>query len=153
MRIFIFIGVCTMIFLSCAPSGNQRNPKTDELIDIDSAFSAYSATNCYQAAFIEYCAEDAVILKDHHHPIKGKAAITAMYESNPDSNSLTWQPVFAKLAASGDLGYTYGYYQYKVLQPGNKEKITAGTYVTIWEKQKDGNWKFVLDAGNEGLGK
>lgn len=153
MRILIFTGVFTLILLSCAPSGEEKNLELNELIAIDSAFSAYSEANCYQEAFIKYCADDAVILKDKHHPISGKAAIMAMYESNADSNNLTWQPVFAKLAASGDLGYTFGYYQYKVMQPGNKEKISAGTYVTIWEKQKDGSWKFVLDSGNEGLGK
>jgi ketosteroid isomerase-like protein len=28
-----------------------------------------------------------------------------------------------------------------------------GTYVTIWKKGQNGNWKFVLDTGNQGLGK
>lgn len=153
MQKFLLIGVIAMFIVSCAPSGNQQKSGENKLIDIDSAFSAYSEANCYQKAFIKYCAEDAVILKDQHHPIQGKAAITAMYESNPDSNRLTWQPVFAKLASSCDLGYTYGYYQYVVTRPGNRENISAGTYVTIWEKQKDGSWKFVLDSGNEGLGK
>jgi ketosteroid isomerase-like protein len=29
--------------------------------------------------------------------------------------------------------------------------ISRGTYVTIWEKQKDGTWKFVMDTGTSGL--
>jgi ketosteroid isomerase-like protein len=29
---------------------------------------------------------------------------------------------------------------------------SKGTYVTIWRKQKDGKWKFVLDTGNQGVG-
>lgn len=31
------------------------------------------------------------------------------------------------------------------------QKKTSGKYVTIWEKQSNGSWKFVLDCGNEGL--
>jgi ketosteroid isomerase-like protein len=27
----------------------------------------------------------------------------------------------------------------------------AGTYVSIWKKQPDGKWKFILDSGNEGI--
>jgi hypothetical protein len=26
-----------------------------------------------------------------------------------------------------------------------------GTYCTVWKKDKDKKWKFVLDTGNEGL--
>ena len=32
-----------------------------------------------------------------------------------------------------------------------QEKYTRGTYVTIWQKQTDGSWKFVLDTGTQGL--
>jgi ketosteroid isomerase-like protein len=28
---------------------------------------------------------------------------------------------------------------------------SQGKYVTIWKKQADGSWKFVLDGGNEGI--
>jgi ketosteroid isomerase-like protein len=34
-----------------------------------------------------------------------------------------------------------------------KDTIIYGTYISIWKKQSDGNWKFVLDSGNEGVGK
>jgi ketosteroid isomerase-like protein len=32
-----------------------------------------------------------------------------------------------------------------------KELSENGTYVSIWKKDQFGNWKFVLDTGNEGL--
>jgi ketosteroid isomerase-like protein len=30
-------------------------------------------------------------------------------------------------------------------------EINKGTYLTIWEKQPDGSWKFVVDTGTQGL--
>jgi ketosteroid isomerase-like protein len=54
------------------------------------------------------------------------------------------------VALSGELGYTYGIYE--VRSRGGIKTIGEGTYVTIWKKDRQGNWKFVLDAGNEGLG-
>ena len=36
------------------------------------------------------------------------------------------------------------------MQTGDSAR--RGTYVTIWKKQANGRWKFVLDSGNEGVG-
>jgi ketosteroid isomerase-like protein len=33
-----------------------------------------------------------------------------------------------------------------------KDTVLRGTYVSVWKKQKDGKWKFMLDTGNEGIG-
>ena len=52
----------------------------------------------------------------------------------------------AKLPQAGDLGFTYGIYNLEI-----KDTVLKGTYVSIWKKQKDGKWKFVLDSGNEGV--
>jgi ketosteroid isomerase-like protein len=61
---------------------------------------------------------------------------------------LSWKPAFEMIAESGELGYTYGYYTRTIKATG---VVSRGTYVTIWKKQKDGSWKFVLDTGTEGL--
>jgi hypothetical protein len=29
--------------------------------------------------------------------------------------------------------------------------VRKGTYVSIWKKDENGNWKWVLDTGNPGL--
>ncbi len=46
-----------------------------------------------------------------------------------------------------DLGYTYGYYTMTFKEDGSTQH---GNYVSIWKKQAGGDWKFVLDTGNEG---
>jgi hypothetical protein len=63
---------------------------------------------------------------------------------------MTWAPLFAEAAASGDLGYSYG--TFKVFHEETPEEpISEGCYVSIWKRQKDDSWKWVLDAGTEGL--
>ena len=59
---------------------------------------------------------------------------------------LTWKPDGGEIATSGDLGFTYGIYKLEM-----KDTVLKGTYVSIWKKQTDGKWKFVLDSGNEGI--
>jgi ketosteroid isomerase-like protein len=101
------------------------------------------------SAFLSYMAEDGVILRDNSFPDKGKKALRERFEGKSDTSFvLSWDPLFENISASGDLGYTYGTHATLEKATG---LITRGTYITIWQKQSDGNWKFVLDTGTEGL--
>ena len=42
------------------------------------------------------------------------------------------------------MGYTYGEYDFEGVRAG-KTITDHGTFRTIWKKQKDGSWKFVVD--------
>ena len=49
-------------------------------------------------------------------------------------------------AASGDMGFTTGPWEAK--GDINDEKPSGyGHFVTVWKKQADGSWKFVVDLG------
>jgi ketosteroid isomerase-like protein len=61
---------------------------------------------------------------------------------------LWWAPTKAEFLGTGDIGYTVG--RYEVLYTGGDRKPQArrGTYLTTWQKQKDGSWKVVSDIGS-----
>ena len=87
--------------------------------------------------FMSYFAEDA-----------GKANIRKSLEPwGPDVN-LTWTPVQADMAASRDLGYTFGNYVFKAKDKDGHPVVQYGKYATVWKKQKDSSWKVVMDMGN-----
>ena len=54
----------------------------------------------------------------------------------------------AEMAASGDLGYTFGNYVATSKDKDGKVVKHYGKYVTIWKKQADGSWKVAMDTGN-----
>jgi len=82
-------------------------------------------------------------------PSQGKEALRKRFAGKSDSSFvLSWDPLFEKISESGELGYTYGIHTTLVKATG---QISKGTYITIWQMQPDGNWKFVLDTGTEGL--
>ncbi|MGA8309112.1 MAG: nuclear transport factor 2 family protein, partial [Terriglobales bacterium] len=56
--------------------------------------------------------------------------------------------VKAEMAASGDLGYTFGNYVLKSKDKDGHAVAHYGKYATVWKKQKDGSWKVVMDMGN-----
>ena len=101
-------------------------------------------------AFVSYFAQDGVELEDGGG-IKTKDDMLKEGAWPPDF-SLTWAPVKAEMAASGDLGYTYGNYQLKSKDKEGKLVTRYGKYASIWKKQKDGSWKVMLDMGNSSPG-
>ena len=118
------------------------------LLQTDKAFSDMSIEKGMKAAFIEYIDSNGVLLKPNQLPIIGANAIDYLIEQNDTGYTLNWQPQYAYVASSADLGYTYGIY---ALHPNNIDTVIYGTYVSIWQKQGDGKWKFVLDSRNEGI--
>jgi len=123
-----------------------------ELADTDRFFSAMSAEKGMNTAFLAMFDSAGVLLRADHQPIEGYNAIKALLTSEDDSTFiLTWEPVFAKVSASGDMGYTYG--TYEVTDKSTDSLTSEGTYSTIWQKKSDGKWKALLDTGNHGLGK
>jgi ketosteroid isomerase-like protein len=99
--------------------------------------------------YLSYYAEDAVEVPNGAPLIQGKVNIAkTMGFLDEKDNQLTWTPVGADISASGDLGYTYGTYEFRSKGKDGKPVIDRGKYTSIWKKQRDGSWKVVLDMGN-----
>jgi ketosteroid isomerase-like protein len=79
-------------------------------------------------------------------PIIGADAVQYISSINDSSFKISWEPQGGDVAEAGDMGYTFGLYQLKT-----ETEEQRGTYITIWRKQKDGKWKYVMDAGTQGL--
>lgn len=126
--------------------------RKNELMNIDAQFSKLSEASGVNEAFLSYIADEGVLLRKDSFPIVGKEIIKERFFSRPDSSyTLTWKPLFADIAESGELGYTYGIYEFKAADLEGKPIVGNGTYLSIWKKDQLGNWKLVLDTGNEGL--
>jgi ketosteroid isomerase-like protein len=120
-----------------------------EMMEADRDFSKMSEEKGMKAAFIENLDSNGILLRPNHLPIAGADAIDYLIQQNDSDYTLTWEPRNGAIARSGELGYTYGIY---ALRPSKKDTVIYGTYVSIWKKERDGTWKYVLDSGNEGIG-
>jgi ketosteroid isomerase-like protein len=101
------------------------------------------------AGYISYYADDAVEVPNGAPLIQGKANIAkTMTFLDDKTNHLTWTPAGADISAAGDLGYTYGTYEFTANGKDGKPVVEHGKYTSIWKKQRDGGWKVVLDMGN-----
>jgi len=148
MRQFV-LGFCSLIIVLHSCSTPDRSAAISEILEADKAFSEQSLMNGSNAAFSSFMAEDATLLRDNLYPLTGFTRIDSLLHSRNDSAfTLSWEPLYADVAASGDLGYSYGIWTYQL--KADSTASVQGSYVTIWKK-KQGKWEWVLDCGNEGL--
>lgn len=138
---------------SCYTKKKQRNNSNAavkaEVMDADRAFSKYSEEKGLRAAFTEYIDSNGILLRPNIVPLVEGNAMDFISMADDKDFMMTWEPKSAMVAASGELAFTYGIYSMK---PNNSDSVQYGTYVTIWKKQANGKWKFVLQSGNEGVG-
>jgi len=143
-----FISLCLLFFTtSCSFFSTEKeeiNTNEKAIIEMqkaDIAFSEYSKLNGMHKAFLQFIADDAVLLQSNTIPIIGADAILFIANMNDANFELTWNPLGGEVASSGELGYTYGTFFLKK----DTTTMQQGSYVTIWKKQPDGKWKFVLE--------
>ncbi len=101
------------------------------------------------AGYMSYYADNAAELPNGADVIAGKDNIAKTMGFLDDKNNrLTWSPVAADISASGDLGYTYGTFEFRSNDRDGKETVDHGKYMSVWKKQADGSWKVAVDMGN-----
>lgn len=140
--LFFAVGVLSVVAMPPAsdPAAELRQTEKD--------FCARARSSGIEAAFAAYAAPTAVFFDLDPQQHRGPAAVHLRFAGSNPAAVLTWQPVEAEVAGSGDLGYTWGTYEYRAPGKDGQEHIGTGHYVTIWKRQPDGKWKFVLDTGN-----
>lgn len=142
------VGFLLVTFSLGMPAAAQKASRNDELrtlVETERAFSRASEEKGIREAFSAFIADDGILFRPR--AVKGKEWL--QQHPLPPSKTrplLTWQPIFAAISQAGDLGYTMGPWQYK--SDIKDAKASAfGNFMTIWKKQADGSWKFVLDLG------
>jgi ketosteroid isomerase-like protein len=145
------IAAVSLLLLAAVSFGTKEKPRTgsDLLLQLEADFAADVAKHGHDA-FLTYFAEDGVEVVDGG----GFKTKDDMRKEKPwpEGTSLTWTALKAETSASGDLGYTYGNYIFTAKNKDGKLVANYGKYTSIWKKQKDGQWKVVLDMGNSSPG-
>jgi ketosteroid isomerase-like protein len=135
--ILVLLFVPTFIF---AQTESQKSA-LKKMIETEKAFAQNSLDKGTKNAFLEFLSKDAIVLD------KGNAVNGLEYWQKLDfKNLLTWQPTFAEIAISEELGYTLG--SFKIHNQTTQDKPMAyGSFFTLWKKQPDGNWNVAIEFG------
>lgn len=132
---------------SLIPVTVRADAALDSLVASERAFAAMSVAKGMKDAFLTYLAEDGVVFRPT--ATNGRK----VWEARPPSTAtLTWDPEFAEVSSAGDLGYTYGPWEFhppadSAGTPPTPDHYAYGHFNSIWKRQKGGVWRVVADIG------
>ena len=139
-----YLLTATILFCSCSLHQQDINKQAEkEIIQADLAMSSLATKEGFYKALLQYADDSVIIPRLGNLPMIGKTDVNKNWITKPDFTTLTWKPIKAEASKTGDIGYTFGYATFV-----RKDTITYSNYCTIWKKQKNGDWKFVYDGGN-----
>lgn len=148
MKSVLCLIVCSLVLAGTTTAQKKAPVATlTSLVEAERAFAKASEENGTREAFLAFIAEDGTLFRPT--AVKGKRwLLEHPSPPSPKRALLAWQPSFAEVARAGDIGYTFGPWEFK--QDIKDEKpIAYGHFITVWQKQADGSWKFAVDLGVE----
>jgi ketosteroid isomerase-like protein len=129
-----------------APMSRARGP-LEQVRGADTAFSALAQRVGTGRAFGVFAAENAQIFSTPGEFLTGPNEISEAFGPTGDGN-LVWHPVAGEVSQSGDLGFTVGNAVFTGKREDGGPVIRYSKYLTVWKKQRDGGWRYVVDGGS-----
>ncbi len=108
-------------------------PPIEQVIQAERDFAAETRDRGFKQGFLAFVAPDGFLFQPG--PVPARPGLLALSDEPPPGPPLAWWPQFAGVANSGDLGFTSG--------PAN----IPVRYFTVWQKQPDGQWRWIYDGG------
>ncbi len=114
-----------------------------EITNADLAMSDLATKEGFHKTLLQFADDSLIKPQEGEMPVIGKVALEKYWSGKPETKDLSWTPIKTEASTSGDMGYTIGNWKY-----AGKDTTLYGNYYTIWKRQPDGQWKFVVDGGN-----
>jgi ketosteroid isomerase-like protein len=134
----LFIALFAATLLKAEEVDPERAVRS--LIDAELGYNKLAQEKNFAAASVQNFAEEGVAFAPG--PVNGRK----YWSKETEPPLLSWRPVFATIARSGELGYTTGPWEFRNKKDDAKP-AAVGQYNTLWRKNGDGVWKVVLDLG------
>lgn len=128
----------TLILMTAAAPAAATT--AEEAVAAEHAFAAAAARDGVAAAFRTTAAPDALLFAPD--PVPAQAELARWPEGG--AGSLHWAPTLTAASRSGDLAFNTG--PYVIRRHGGESR---GWFFTLWRRQTDGGWRWLIDKGVE----
>lgn len=143
MRKRLAVLILSLLSLPAFAQSPNLQADLDAMVAAERAFSKLSVEKGFKESFLTYIADEGIMFTPMPAPSKERLA------SRPDPPiDLVWWPSHAEIARSGEMGWTMGPWERRPKGKTDEEPLT-GHFVTVWKKQPDGKWRWVIDTGIE----
>jgi ketosteroid isomerase-like protein len=133
--------------VAATPAAVDRERLKAEVAKMEAAFCAMAKEKGILAAFEYFAAPDVAFVDTDPRKFRGLAAVRERLGPDQPGVSVTWSAMFTDVSDDGTLGYNWGRYEWRSPGPDGKECVRTGFFLTIWKRQPDGTWRYVMDNG------
>lgn len=116
------------------PIASPAGASIQQIQYVEQAFAQSVAQSGIAAGFRQFAAPDAVMFLPD--PVQAVPELSGKRWPG----ELQWRAQYIGVAPSGDLAFSAG-----VSLLRGSGRPSGGSYLTVWKRQPDGSWKFVLD--------
>jgi ketosteroid isomerase-like protein len=144
------VPLCLVIFLLTAPAvfgAPNKEALKAELAKMEDVFCATAKEKGIRAAFEYFAAPDVAFVDTDPRRFRGLAAVRERIGPDQPGVSVTWSAMYTDVSDDGTLGYNWGRYEWHLPGADGKERVRTGFFLTIWKRQPDGTWRYVMDNG------
>lgn len=137
----IVIGLLTAAIALCFTRQEEYTSYLHQLVLTEQQFAQTAGQTTLKEAFESYLHPQGILFTGGQ-PVNG----VVQYHKLPrdKTGSLRWYPVYARITAAGDMGFTTGPFWYT--QHGSNGS-TTGYFFSIWEKNQQQAFRLKLDGG------
>ena len=144
----LILPVFIIALIACNKPKVDTQKEGEILMQLDREWSRVAATDSIDK-IMSYWADDAIFYSADRPTLNGKAAIRAMVDGmyKVPGFKISWEPIKVDVSESGDMAYILEKNAFTMNDSTGKAVTTYGRAVTVWKKDKDGNWKNIVEVG------
>ncbi len=148
-RLPIILVFLAALLCACNGSTIDKEAEARALMQLSQQWSELVASGDLEAG-MDFWAEDAVMLPPDLPVLSGKDAIREYVTGAADipGFKISWEPQGAHISKSGDMAYMIERNVIELDGEDGKKIVTHGKVVTVWRKDRDGQWRNVIDMWN-----
>lgn len=139
-----------MLSVSCSQEKVDPEKEGQELMQLSREWSQTAATDDIEKT-LSYWADDAVFISSGQPTLTGKQELRQMIigMSEIPGFRISWEPVSVSVSESGDMAYMIEKNTMTFIDSVGNPVTTTGRAVTIWKKDRNGDWKNVVEMSAE----
>ena len=143
----LLFSIFVALLLATGHAAPDKEVLKAEVAKMEDAFCAVAQEKGLLAAFSHFAAPDVAFIDIDPRKFRGAEAVRERMGPDQPGVKLAWSAHFTDVSDVGTLGYNYGRYESRRPGPDGREVVRGGWFLTIWKRQPDGTWRYVMDTG------
>jgi uncharacterized protein (TIGR02246 family) len=135
-----------LMSISCTSKQNEKTDMNQLMTAISENDDAWNALDVNK--IVGMFAENGTVLNNNSEMLRGREAIRKSFEIEPKYEKLEFKRDKVEVKMEGNMAYEIVNQIVTFKLKEQESQTILNKYIHIWEKQKDGSWKVLIDMNN-----